>query len=154
MRTMMKPRAAAKPAKKRAKKITAAADYAALVKVIYAAFGRGDIPRVLEGLSEDVEWFVPGPPDIPYAGARRGKGQVAEFFNLLGQSVEFERFEPREYIAQENKVAVVGRYAGKVKSNGNRFEEDWVMAWTFKGVKVAVFREYMDPARLAEAFGG
>jgi hypothetical protein len=36
----------------------------------YAAFGRGDLPAILELLTDDIEWIEPGPPDvIPAAGA-------------------------------------------------------------------------------------
>jgi ketosteroid isomerase-like protein len=45
-----------------------------VVQRAYAAFSRGDIPALLNTLTEDVEWFIPGPPQIlPYAGQRRGR---------------------------------------------------------------------------------
>jgi hypothetical protein len=44
----------------------------------YAAFGRGDVPAILELLTDDIEWIEPGPPDvIPVAGTYRGKDEVA-----------------------------------------------------------------------------
>jgi ketosteroid isomerase-like protein len=43
----------------------------------YAAFGRGDVPAILELLTDDIEWIEPGPPDvIPAAGTYRGKEEV------------------------------------------------------------------------------
>jgi hypothetical protein len=45
------------------------------VKSAYAAFGKGDIPGVLEILSPEVEWTIVGPPSvIPYAGHHKGRG--------------------------------------------------------------------------------
>ncbi|MGY6127008.1 nuclear transport factor 2 family protein (plasmid) [Paraburkholderia strydomiana] len=35
-----------------------------LVQQAYAAFGRADIDGVLQTLSENVDWFIPGPTDI------------------------------------------------------------------------------------------
>lgn len=31
---------------------------------VYEDFGRGDVAAVLATLTEDVQWFTPGPPDI------------------------------------------------------------------------------------------
>lgn len=46
-----------------------------------------DIAGVLKTLSEDIDWFIPGPEEIiPFAGRRRGPQQVAEFFSALRQS--------------------------------------------------------------------
>jgi ketosteroid isomerase-like protein len=40
----------------------------------YAAFGRGDVPAILELLTDGIEWVDPGPPDVlPGAGTHRGK---------------------------------------------------------------------------------
>ena len=36
-----------------------------VVKQIYEAFGRGDIPEVLSRVTPDVSWVDPGFPDVP-----------------------------------------------------------------------------------------
>src|SRR2546422_10839033 len=39
-----------------------------IVKGIYEAFGRGDIPAILNSLADNIEWIVSGREDgIPYA---------------------------------------------------------------------------------------
>jgi ketosteroid isomerase-like protein len=70
----------------------------------YEAFGRGDIPAVLDLLTDDVEWTMQGPPVIPFAGTFRGREGIAEFFSLLDETVEFEQFEPRKFVAQGDTV--------------------------------------------------
>ena len=47
------------------------------VEAVYAAFGRGDLGALLNTLGEDVVWEHPGPADIPWAGDRRGRDEVA-----------------------------------------------------------------------------
>ncbi len=50
----------------------------------YAAFARGDIQALLNLYTEDVEYVIPGAPNIiPYAGTYRGHDQVAQFFPCL-----------------------------------------------------------------------
>jgi len=127
-------------------------DNAAAVRKLYAAFARHDIQRILDALAEDVEWIVPGSKEIPYAGIRRGKTQVAEFFKSLGRSTEINRFEPREFVSEGERVAVAGYYDGWVKPTGRRFEEEWVMLWTLRNGKIIRLREYMNPASLEAAF--
>ena len=56
----------------------------------YEAFGRGDIPALLDLLTDDVEWTLQGPSVIPFAGTRHGHEGVAEFFSVLGVTLDFE----------------------------------------------------------------
>jgi ketosteroid isomerase-like protein len=98
-----------------------------VVQRAYEAFSRGDIPAMLNTLTEDVEWFIPGPPQIlQYAGQRRGREGVAQFFSLLDGAEEIERFEPKEFLAQGEKVVVLGTYRARVKTTGRIVESDWV----------------------------
>src|ERR1022692_3335529 len=76
----------------------------------YADFGRGDISALLNAVDEKVEWVT---PDIGHApgGTYRGRAEVARFFQQVGETWEFRAFEPREYIASGDQVAVLGSYA-------------------------------------------
>ncbi len=55
----------------------------------YAAVSRGDIPALLDLLTEDVEWTFQGPPVIPFAGTRHGREAVEEFFTRWGKPSSF-----------------------------------------------------------------
>ncbi len=125
-----------------------------LVQQAYAAYGRGHIQGVLNTLADDVEWVVPGPKEIPYAGERHGKDQIAQFFKLVDETTELDPFEPREFIAQGDRVVVLGYYAGHAKATGRGLESHWAMAFTVRNGKITEFREYTDTANLAAAFSG
>ena len=125
-----------------------------VVKENYAAVGRGDIPALLDLLTEDVDWSMQGPSVIPWAGARRGRQQVAEFFALLGQTLEFQRFEPREFIAQGETVVVIGYERSLVKPTGRTFEQEWVHVYTLRDGKISKFRIFEDTAAQVAALGG
>ena len=96
-----------------------------LVQNAYAAFKRGDITSVLNAMSDDVTWFLPGPEEIPVAGHRRGRDQVGQFFTTLAETQEAQEFEPKEFIAQGETVVVLGHYKWRVKSTGRAFESDF-----------------------------
>ena len=95
-----------------------------VVRQAYEAFGSGDIPAMLGMLTDDVEFTMQGPAVIPWAGTYRGRGGVAEFFSLLDENLEFERFEPREFVAQGDTVVVLGDERSLVKSTGRAFEDE------------------------------
>ena len=123
-----------------------------MVQRLYAHFGRGDIPPILAALDPEVEWSNAGSNPIAYAGTRHGSAQVEEFFATLGASVEVRTFEPREYIAQGDRVAAFGRWTGRVKATGREYASDWVMAWTIKDGRVTAFRAHEDTQAMAVAF--
>ena len=124
-----------------------------IVQEAYAAMGRGDMQALLNAMSDDMDWQIFGPEDIiPVAGRRHGREQVAQLFSSIGDVVEIQEFEPREFIAQGDNVVALGYERTKVKSTGRVFENNWSHVWTVRGSKVVRFREYWDTAAGAAAF--
>jgi ketosteroid isomerase-like protein len=126
-----------------------------VVRDAYAAFQRGDIPGLIEMLADDVDWWAPGPPEhIPQAGRVSGRAAVGGFFRRLAESEEITHFEPREFIAQGDKVVVTGNYRGRTRPAGRDYDLDWLHVFTIRDGRVAAFREYLDTAALADAHRG
>ena len=123
-----------------------------VIQEAYAAFGRGDIAAILANLTDDVEWFLPGEGLIPQSGLYRGPDGVGSFFSKLAATTEFEAFEPREFIAQDDRVVACGYYRARSKATGRKFEADWAMVFTFRNGKIAKYREYGDTAVIAAAY--
>ncbi len=123
-----------------------------VVQRTYEAVGRGDVPAVLDLLTDDVEWTLYGPSLIPFAGTRHGHEGVAEFFAAVGGTLEFEQFEPREFVARGDTVVVVGQERSLVKPTGRTFEQEWAHVYTLRDGKIARFRAFEDTATLADAF--
>ena len=119
-----------------------------IVKRAYEAFGRGDINGLLELCEEKIEWASSGPSEMPTAGIRRGRDQVAQFFNAVDQVFEMQRFEPRQFIAQGDQVVVLGGDTVKIKATGKVLTEEWAHAFTIRNGKIAAFREYIDTAEV------
>jgi ketosteroid isomerase-like protein len=125
---------------------------AGVVQETYEAVGRGDIPALLDLLTDDVEWTFQGPSSIPFAGTRRGREGVAEFFSLVGENLEFQEFEPREFVAQGDTVVVLGLERSLVKPTGRAFEQEWAHVYTLRDGKVATFLALEDTAAHVAAF--
>ena len=125
---------------------------AEVVQQVYAAFGQGDILAVLRLLTDDVEWTLQGPSVIPWAGTHHGHEGVTEFFSLIGETLEFEQFEPRKYVAQGDTVVVLGHERSLVKPTGRGVEQEWAHVYTLRDGKIATGLFIEDTAAQVEAF--
>ena len=119
------------------------------VKDFFAAIGRGDREGLLALVAEDIEWIIPG-EDWPLAGTHRGHAGLADLLETASKTMETST-EPREYVAQGDRVLVVGFATGKVKATNKTFEDDWIFAITVQNGKVTKVREYIDTQALARA---
>jgi uncharacterized protein len=74
--------------------------------------------------------------------------------NLLqkaNETVETSFPEPPEFIAQGDRVLVVGFARGRIKGTNRTFEDNWVFAITVRNGKLTNIREYVDTQALARA---
>lgn len=125
-----------------------------IVREGYTAFGRGDIAAALSSYADDVDWAMPGSPDVvPYAGRRRGREQVAQFYSTFAQTEDVEQMGLQDFIAQGDKVLVLGHYKGRVKSTGRSYTKDFIHVVTLRDGKVVKFREYVASDDMHAAFG-
>jgi ketosteroid isomerase-like protein len=121
-----------------------------IVKDFFAAMGGGDRQGLLALSAEDIEWIIPG-EDWPLAGTHRGHAGLAALLQKASDTVETSYPEPPEFVAQGDRVLVVGFAKGRVKSTKRTFEDRWVFAITVRNGKLTNIREYVDTQALARA---
>ncbi len=119
------------------------------VKDFFASIGTGDKEGLLALVAEDIAWIIPG-KDWPLAGTYRGHAGLADLLETASKTMETST-EPREFIAQGDRVLVVGFARGKVKATNKAFEDDWIFAITVRDGKLTSIREYVDTQALAQA---
>ena len=124
-----------------------------VIKDIYLAFERGDIPTLLNALTQDVDWlFVGRPEDVPFAGPRHGQEQMMAFFSTIAQTVDVLAFEPHEIMAFDNHVLVLGHERLRIKSTNQVVDSDWAHLFRLQNGKVSRVQEFYDTASIAAAF--
>ena len=121
-----------------------------IVRDFFAALGRGDKEGLLALSAEDIEWIIPG-EDWPLAGTHRGHAGLADLLQKASAKLETSYPEPPEFVAQGDRVMVVGFATGKIKATNKTFEDHWVFDITVRNGKLAKIREYIDTQALARA---
>jgi hypothetical protein len=121
-----------------------------IVKDFLAAMGRGDQQALLALSAEDIEWIIPG-EDWPLAGTHRGHTGLEAVLQKASQEIEMTYPKPPEFVAQGDRVLVIGVATGKIKATNRPFKDDWVFDITIQSGTVTKIREYIDTQALARA---
>jgi hypothetical protein len=121
-----------------------------IVKEFFGAMGRRDKQGLLALSAGDIEWIIPG-EDWPLAGTHRGHAGLENVLQKTNGTLETSFPEPPEFIAQGDRVLVIGFATGKIKATNKTFEDHWVFAITVRNGKLTNIREYIDTQALARA---
>ena len=121
-----------------------------IVKDFFAVMGSGDKQRLLSLVAEDIEWIIPG-EDWPLAGTHRGHAGLDNLLQKANETVETSYPEPPEFVAQGDRVVVVGVATGKIKATNKAFKDEWVFDITVRDGKLTRIQEYIDTQALARA---
>ena len=121
-----------------------------IVRGLYDAIARGDAQSLLAGFDPNIAWTEA--EGFPYKGTYNGPDAVMS--GVIGRLVgEWDGFTatPREFIAADDKVVALGRYAGTYKETGKSFEADFAHVWKLRDGKAVRFYQYVDSALVQEA---
>jgi uncharacterized protein len=120
-----------------------------VVRLVYEALARGDVPAMLGVMADEIEWCEA--EGMPYGGVYHGGAAVAE--NVLGPITEdITNFAvtAEDLIASGGTVAAVARYTGTGKVTGKRLDLPVVHVWDVRDDKIARFRQFADTAEFLE----
>jgi ketosteroid isomerase-like protein len=130
---------------------TTATDHVATITDLYAAFGRGDIPSILDALAEDVRWEQWDDNTAQRAGVshlqpRTGRDGAAQFFSVVGE-LAFHAFEVRGLAAGDNLV-VADILIDVTLPSGGRIRDEELHLWRFDpDGRICGMRHYVDTAK-------
>ena len=131
--------------------VTAAKTAVELVQDLFAAFGRGDVPYILERVTPDCEWVGHG-EGLPYAGVFRGPAGVGQFFSNLVANEQILTFEPREFFSEGNTVVVLGSESCNVIATRKPAQTNWSMVFRLRDGKVYYWESHFDTLAYYRAY--
>jgi ketosteroid isomerase-like protein len=126
-----------------------------IVQEIYAAFRRGDVPGIMEHISEDLRHFgiVSETTLIPWHIQITKKKDVPLFFQAIADSSDITRFEPRDFAAGGDNVYCTISFDTTFKKSGKTISMDnAVHRFTFRNGKVIEWRGTEDTAKTTAAY--
>lgn len=123
-----------------------------LVMQAYAFYKDKNIKGILDLNDDKIEWIAPESEYVPFAGSFHGNDQVAQFFSKLDQCQEVVQFEPHNFIAEGDKVAVTGTARWSVKATGQTYDSPWVHIFTIRDNKIVRFEQHSNTAAAEAAY--
>ena len=126
----------------------------ALIRSLYEAFGRGDVPAVLAAMDPAIVWNEA--ENFPYADKNPyvGPNAIVEgVFARLGGEWDGFSVSLEELHDAGDIVVATGRYGGAHKKTGTRIHAQFAHVWGLRGGRVARFQQYTDTLQAAKAVG-
>jgi uncharacterized protein len=111
---------------------------------LFERFSAGDVPGVLELMSDDATWWLPGKPgQLPVTGTR-SKAQIAKLFHAMEGQLEGPlKMTVKSAIAEGDEVAMEVESLGRLK-NGRTYNQEYHFRIRLQDGKIRAVREYLD----------
>jgi ketosteroid isomerase-like protein len=112
-----------------------------------------DMKPLIEQLSEDVVFRVTIPEGTPVSGEFRGKEAVTKYFaETLPAVAVFKQQVPMEFVADGDRVIVLGDDAYSLKKTGETFRSPYAMIVNYEGERIKSILVIQDLSGLAMAY--
>ena len=129
-------------------------DSVGLIRSVYEAFEKGDVPAVLGRLHDKVEWneaehftYWPGQAFIGHQAVIDG------VFARIGQDFDGFRVDVGRLVGCGDTVLAEARYRGTAKATGKKLDVQVAHVWDVRDGKVARFQQYVDTWQVAQVTG-
>lgn len=122
-----------------------------VIRDMYDASARGDFPAAMASWAPDISWNVaeshPYAEGNPYVGVEAIAGQLLA---KMGEHMPEIVTEITEMLDAGDKVIVLGRYRGPVKTTNKMFDAQMAHIWTLQQGKIIHFQQLVDTKQLNE----
>jgi ketosteroid isomerase-like protein len=124
-----------------------------VVREIYQAVGRGDVPAILARMAPAARWeFNAAARDVPWYAPATGPVEIQALLATFGGRTDIHAFEPVRFVAQGGDVFVEVHLAYTVKSTNRRVDETQLNWWSLSDGLVTRLRHFEDTAQVVEAW--
>jgi len=111
---------------------------------------RGDSVSVwLDMMWDDVRMIslADGGSGMEFTRPHQGKSQAINYFQELNAAWEMLSFDAHEFIAQNDRVVMLGRCSFRSRATGKSAESPKVDIFRFKDGKIIEYQEFYDTAK-------
>lgn len=119
------------------------------VRRFYQAVNNEDLAVILKLIADVLDWKDAG-ADKPWgAPAVHGREEFEHWGKATFEALEFQVFQPDEFIVDRDTVVVLGHERCLVRATGRVVEANWAQIFTLRDGLICKFREYSDTAAWA-----
>lgn len=122
-----------------------------IAEQMYETFNSGDIAGFLNLFSENATWNSPELENVQLKTKFGGRENLAAFLAEIDKYEEFLKIEPQEFIAQGDKVVILGELHVRSKITGKEYNSGFAHIIEVKDGKAVSFLEYFDNAAAGRA---
>ncbi len=122
---------------------------------LYEAFGKSDVPAVLAGMDQKIEWNEA--ENFAYADGNPYMGPQAIVEGVFMRlATEWDGFtvSPADFLDAGDRVVTRGTYTGTFKATGKKVRAQFAHIWNFEGGKLVGFQQYTDTKQFADVMAG
>ncbi|MEY9847299.1 nuclear transport factor 2 family protein [Streptacidiphilus sp. MAP5-3] len=119
-----------------------------LVRGVYAAFDRRDLPSVLDAFAPDIDWVHPeGMVAYGVGGTKVGHEGVKSFLAKVPSVLAGQQVVPEEFVVDGDRIVVLGsRHV--TAHNGRTGTLRFVHSWTLCDGRVTRLEDVFDTAEM------
>ena len=111
---------------------------------LFARFTANNISGVLDTMTEDATWLIPGKPEATPSAGLYTKEKISRLFHTMLKRLKSGlRMTVKSAIAEGNKVAVEVESRGEL-TNGRIYSQQYHFLLEFREGKICAVREYLD----------
>ena len=122
-----------------------------VARQLYETFNSGDVEGFQNLFSDDVSWRSPEIENVPMETSVSGRAGLGKFLAEIDKYEEFLKIEPHEFIAQGDKVVILGELEVRSKTTGGTYSSGFAHIIEVKDGKAISFLEYFDNAAAGRA---
>ena len=90
-------------------------------------------------------------PSVPYMVSYNRRDDLAQYFAGLGRDWEMIEFRPEHFVAQGDRVVMLGRCSWRAKASGQAVATPIAASFRLKDGKIVEYFEYFDTAQIRDA---
>ena len=123
-----------------------------IVRAYFEAFLKGDLEAALSMLTDDIQWYVQGAPNVPTVGLWQGKEQVRAWFLNFPKKFKPLAFELERYFENGDEVIVTGRFKHLALPTNREVGSELAIHFKLRGGQISSYKILEDSYALFVAF--
>ncbi|MFD8809495.1 nuclear transport factor 2 family protein [Streptomyces sp. NPDC059597] len=112
-------------------------------------------PEAVAGLfAEEIDWYVPGSPQLPWTGRRTTRAEVADYLRVLGENIVPEKNvdHVEALVVDGDHAVLLGEFSRVARSTGHTYQMPIAMHFKVANGEIAKLYLYEDTLKVAQAY--